>query len=288
MLQQIGLEGLVRQALQEDAPFGDMTTQAIVPPTVRGVGIFVAKSSGVICGLSIAQQTFALLDETVQFHPRCNDGDVVVAGSVIAEVEGKLQALLTGERVALNFLQRLSGIATLTRQFVEKAAPYGVRIADTRKTTPTLRWLEKYAVRCGGGINHRFSLSDGVLIKDNHIRAAGNLTEAVRRVRQNAHHLLRVEVEVQNLEQVREALECGVDALLLDNFRLEELQEAVDLVRAWSEQMGQPRPILEVSGGVTLESVEAIAQMGVDIISVGALTHSAPALDISMEITQVF
>jgi len=288
MLQQIGLEGFVRQALQEDAPFGDMTTQAIVPPTVRGVGIFVAKSSGVICGLSIAQQTFALLDETVQFHPRCNDGDVVVAGSVIAEVEGKLQALLTGERVALNFLQRLSGIATLTRQFVEKAAPYGVRIADTRKTTPTLRWLEKYAVRCGGGINHRFSLSDGVLIKDNHIRAAGNLTEAVRRVRQNAHHLLRVEVEVQNLEQVREALECGVDALLLDNFRLEELQEAVDLVRAWSEQMGQPRPILEVSGGVTLESVEAIAQMGVDIISVGALTHSAPALDISMEITQVF
>lgn len=288
MLQQIGLEGFVRQALQEDAPFGDMTTQAIVPPTVRGVGIFVAKSSGVICGLSIAQQTFALLDETVQFHPRCNDGDVVVAGSVIAEVEGKLQALLTGERVALNFLQRLSGIATLTRQFVEKAAPYGVRIADTRKTTPTLRWLEKYAVRCGGGINHRFSLSDGVLIKDNHIRAAGNLTEAVRRVRQNAHHLLRVEVEVQNLEQVREALECGVDALLLDNFRLEELQEAVDLVRAWSEQMGQPLPILEVSGGVTLESVEAIAQMGVDIISVGALTHSAPALDISMEITQVF
>jgi nicotinate-nucleotide pyrophosphorylase (carboxylating) len=288
MLQQIGLEGLVRQALQEDAPFGDMTTQAIVPPTVRGVGIFVAKSSGVICGLPIAQRTFTLLDETVQFHPRCNDGDVVVAGSVIAEVEGKLQALLTGERVALNFLQRLSGIATLTRQFVEKAAPYGVHIADTRKTTPTLRWLEKYAVRCGGGINHRFSLSDGVLIKDNHIRAAGSLTEAVRRVRQNAHHLLRVEVEVQNLEQVREALECGVDALLLDNFRLEELQEAVDLVRAWSEQMGQPRPILEVSGGVTLESVEAIAQMGVDIISVGALTHSAPALDISMEITQVF
>jgi nicotinate-nucleotide pyrophosphorylase (carboxylating) len=288
MLQQIGLEGLVRQALQEDVPFGDMTTQAIVPPTVRGVGIFVAKSSGVICGLPIAQRTFTLLDETVQFRPRCNDGDIVMAGSVIAEVEGKLQALLTGERVALNFLQRLSGIATLTRQFVEKVAPYGVRIADTRKTTPTLRWLEKYAVRCGGGINHRFSLSDGVLIKDNHIRAAGSLTEAVHRVRQNAHHLLRIEVEVQNLEQVREALECGVDALLLDNFRLEELQEAVDLVRAWSEQMGQPRPILEVSGGVTLESVEAIAQMGVDIISVGALTHSAPALDISMEITQVF
>ena len=288
MLQQIGLEGLLRQALQEDAPFGDMTTQAIVPPTVRGVGIFVAKSSGVICGLPIAQRTFALLDETVQFHPNCNDGDTVAAGTVIAEVEGKLQALLTGERVALNFLQRLSGIATLTRQFVEKAAPYGVRIADTRKTTPTLRWLEKYAVRCGGGINHRFSLSDGVLIKDNHIRVAGNLTEAVRRVRQNAHHLLRIEVEVQNLEQVREALECSVDALLLDNFRLEELQEALDLVRAWSEQMGQPRPILEVSGGVTLESVEAIAQMGVDIISVGALTHSAPALDISMEITQVF
>jgi nicotinate-nucleotide pyrophosphorylase (carboxylating) len=203
-------------------------------------------------------------------------------------VEGNLQALLTGERVALNFLQRLSGIATLTRQFVEKAAPYGVRIADTRKTTPTLRWLEKYAVRCGGGVNHRFSLSDGVLIKDNHIRAAGSLTEAVRRARQNAHHLLRLEVEAQSLEQVREALECGVDAILLDNFRPDELQEIVDIVRAWSEQMGQPRPILEVSGGVTLETVEAIAKTGVDIISVGALTHSAPALDISMEITQVF
>jgi nicotinate-nucleotide pyrophosphorylase (carboxylating) len=288
MLNQLGLKALVRQALQEDAPFGDVTTQAIVPPTTRGIGVFIAKSSGVICGLPVAQMTFALLDDTVQFRPLCDDGDAVTAGTIVAEVEGNLQALLMGERVALNFLQRLSGIATLTRQFVEKAAPYGVRIADTRKTTPTLRWLEKYAVRCGGGVNHRFSLSDGVLIKDNHIRAAGSLTEAVRRARQNAHHLLRLEVEAQSLEQVREALTCGVDAILLDNFRPDELQEIVDIVRAWSEQMGQPRPILEVSGGVTLETVEAIAKTGVDIISVGALTHSAPALDISMEITQVF
>lgn len=288
MLDQLGLEALVRQALQEDAPFGDVTTQAIVPPTVRGLGLLLAKSSGVICGLPIAQMTFTLLDRTAQFRSRYEDGDVVEAETVVAEVEGKLQALLTGERVALNFLQRLSGIATLTRQFVEKAAPYGVHIADTRKTTPTLRWLEKYAVRCGGGVNHRFSLSDGVLIKDNHIRAAGSLTEAVRRARQNTHHLLRLEVEVQSLEQVREALECNVDAILLDNMRPDELREAVEIVRAWSEQMGQPRPLLEVSGGVTLESVEAIAQTGIDLISVGALTHSAPALDISMEITQVF
>lgn len=288
MLDQLGLEALVRRALQEDAPFGDVTTQAIVSPTARGVGLFVAKSSGVICGLPIAQMTFTLLDSTAQFRSRCEDGDVVAAETVIAEVEGKLQALLTGERVALNFLQRLSGIATLTRQFVEKAAPYGVRIADTRKTTPTLRWLEKYAVRCGGGVNHRFSLSDGVLIKDNHIRAAGSLTEAVRRARQNTHHLLRLEVEAQSLEQVREALECGVDAILLDNMRPDDLREAVEIVRAWSEQMGQPRPLLEVSGGITLESVEAIAQTGIDLISVGTLTHSAPALDISMEITQVF
>lgn len=285
MLDARRLRALAEQALLEDAPFGDVTTDAIVRPTDHGVGVFIAKRAGVICGLPVAQAVFAVLDADVQFAARVAEGDWVDAGTVIAEVRGTLRALLTGERTALNFLQRLSGIATLTKQFVDKAAPYGVRITDTRKTTPTLRWLEKYAVRCGGGVNHRFGLSDGVLIKDNHIRVAGSLTEAVRRVRASVHHLLRVEVEAQTLDQVREALACGVDAILLDNFSPDEVQEAVDIVRAWSEQMNQPRPLLEVSGGVTLETVDAFARTGVDLISVGALTHSAPALDISMEIT---
>jgi nicotinate-nucleotide pyrophosphorylase (carboxylating) len=167
---------------------------------------------------------------------------------------------------------------------VQKVAPYGVKIADTRKTTPLLRALEKYAVRCGGGVNHRFSLSDGILIKDNHIRAAGSIAEAVKRVRTRVHHLLRIEVEAHSLDQVREALECEVDAILLDNFNIDEIRQAVQIVQDWSKRTGRPKPLIEVSGGVTLDNVEAIAQTGVDLISVGALTHSAPALDISMEI----
>ncbi|GBC98906.1 putative nicotinate-nucleotide pyrophosphorylase [carboxylating] [bacterium HR17] len=276
---------LVERALSEDAPSGDVTTEAIVHADDQGVGILIAKSDGVICGLAIAQMVFTALDSDARFTARVADGDRVAAGMTIAQVQGRLRALLTGERTALNFLQRLSGIATLTRRFVDKVAPYGVRIADTRKTTPTLRLLEKYAVRCGGGVNHRFGLSDGVLIKDNHIRVAGSLTEAVRRVRSSVHHLLRIEVEAQSVDQVREALACNVDAILLDNLGVDEVQEAVEIVRAWSEQMHQPRPLLEVSGGVSLETVEAFARTGVDLISVGALTHSASALDISLEVT---
>lgn len=213
-----------------------------------------------------------------------DEGEWVSARKIIAEIKGKLRVLLMGERTALNFVQRLSGIATLTKRFIEKVAPYGVRIADTRKTTPLLRALEKYAVRCGGGVNHRSSLSDGILIKDNHIRAAGSLKEAVKRVRARVHHLLRIEVEAHSLDQVREALECDVDAILLDNFSVDEIRQAVQIVRDWCQRTGQPKPLIEVSGGVTLDNVEAIAQTGVDLISVGALTHSASALDISMEI----
>lgn len=284
MVNEIWLRTVVEQALQEDMPFGDVTTDAIVPADAHGQANIIAKADGVICGLTVAQRVFEALDEKVKFDRLVNDGDEMTVGTVIAEVRGSLRGLLMGERTALNFLQRLSGIATLTRKFVERVAPYGVRIADTRKTTPNLRALEKYAVRCGGGVNHRFSLSDGVLIKDNHIRAAGSITEAVWRVRQKAHHLLRIEVETQSLEQVREALECSVDAILLDNMDLGMLREAVEMAQAWSEQMGQPRPLLEASGGITLDNVEAIAQTGVDLISVGALIHSAPALDISMEV----
>ncbi len=278
------LDDLILWALREDAPLGDITTEAIVPEDAQGSAVIVAKQEGVICGLPIAAKVFSLLDPSAMLEAKVEEGEWVDAGKVIAEVKGKLKALLIGERTALNFVQRLSGIATLTRQFVNKVAPYGVKIADTRKTTPLHRALEKYAVRCGGGINHRFSLSDGVLIKDNHVRVAGSLAEAVSRVRARAHHLLRIEVEAHNLAQVKEALECDVDAILLDNFSLDEIREAVRLAQEWSQRTGKQRPLLEVSGGINLENVEAIAQTGIDIISVGALTHSAPALDISLEI----
>jgi nicotinate-nucleotide pyrophosphorylase (carboxylating) len=278
------LDDLILQALKEDAPHGDITTESIVHENAMGRAVIVAKQDGVICGLPIAAKVFELLDSGTVFGARVQEGAWVSAGQILAEVKGKLRALLMGERTALNFLQRLSGIATLTRQFVQKVAPYGVKIADTRKTTPLLRALEKYAVRCGGGVNHRFSLSDGILIKDNHIRAAGSLVEAVKRVRARVHHLLRIEVEAHSLDQVREALECEVDAILLDNFNIDEIRQAVQIVQDWSKRTGRPKPLIEVSGGVTLDNVEAIAQTGVDLISVGALTHSAPALDISMEI----
>lgn len=281
------LDELIALALKEDSPFGDVTTEAVVPKTACGRAVIVVKQDGVICGLFVAAKVFAALDPQVRWEGKVTEGSWVDKGTVVAEISGNLIALLTGERTALNFLQRLSGIATLTRKFVEKAAPYGVKIADTRKTTPLWRALEKHAVRCGGGVNHRFSLSDGVLIKDNHIRAAQSLSEAVRRARAQTHHLLRIEVEVQSVEQVQEALACEVDALLLDNLSLQEIYEAVQLVRKWSEGTGKQRPLLEVSGGVTLDNVEAIAQTGVDLISVGALTHSAPALDISMELVAV-
>ncbi len=278
------LDDLILQALREDAPHGDITTEAIVHENAMGRAIIVAKQEGVICGLPIAAKVFTLLDSETVFEAKVQEGSWVSSGQILAKVEGKLRALLMGERTALNFLQRLSGIATLTRQFVQKVAPYGVKIADTRKTTPLLRALEKYAVRCGGGVNHRFSLSDGILIKDNHIRAAGSLAEAVKRVKASVHHLLRIEVEAHSLDQVREALECDVDAILLDNFSVDEIRQAVQIVRDWSQRIGKPKPLIEVSGGVTLENVEDIARTGVDLISVGALTHSAPALDISMEI----
>ncbi len=278
------VDDLIAKALREDAPFGDITTEAIVSEKEKGSAVIVAKQEGVICGLPIAAKVFALLDEQSKVDMFAEDGDWVEAGKIVARVEGNLKALLMGERTALNFLQHLSGIATLTREFVEKVEPYGVRIVDTRKTTPLLRSLEKYAVRCGGGFNHRFSLFDGVIVKDNHLRVAGSITEAIKRIKSKAHHLLRIEVEVQNLEQVREALECDVDAILMDNLSPDEVRELVKFVKEWCERKGIRRPLLEVSGGVNLQNVEAFAQTGVDLISVGALTHSPPALDISMEI----
>ncbi len=266
---------LIDRALREDIGPGDVTTGATVPAGARGRGAIVAKAHGVICGLPVASAVFRAVDEGISLSPRARDGEPVQPGDVVAVVEGSLRGILTAERTALNFLARLSGIATLTARFVEAVAPYRAVILDTRKTTPGWRYLEKYAVRCGGGRNHRMGLYDMVLIKDNHIAVCGSITEAVRRVR-TAGAALPVEVEVRNLEELREALELGVDRILLDNFAVEEIAEAVRIAAG--------RVPLEASGGVTLENVAEIAATGVDYISVGALTHSAPALDLSLEL----
>lgn len=273
----INVQTLIRLALEEDVGPGDITTQALVPDQQKAEAIIVAKEPMVVAGLVIAEEVFLTLDTCATFARDVEDGDRVDAGQEILRAKGKLSALLVAERTALNFLQRLSGIATLTNQFVTKLRGYDVRITDTRKTTPGWRALEKYAVRVGGGHNHRFGLYDGILIKDNHLRAvAGQMAQAVKRAREYATHLMRVEVEVTTLEEVREALACGVDIIMLDNMDLETISMAVSMIGG--------RAIVEVSGGVNLSTVADLAATGVNIISAGALTHSARAVDISMGI----
>lgn len=268
-------EELVRAALREDIGAGDMTTLLTVPVETQASGVFLAKATGVVCGLELAACAFRCVDPSVRFAPLVADGTAVEPGLLLARLSGPAQSLLTGERVALNFTQRLSGTASLTRRFVEAVAGTRARIVDTRKTTPGLRTLEKYAVRCGGGHNHRYGLGDGVLIKDNHLAAGGGVAACVARAQQHAPHPLKVEVECKTLAQVGEAVGAGADILLLDNMSLEQLREAVELVAG--------RALTEASGGVNLQTVRAIAETGVDLISVGALTHSAPALDISLD-----
>jgi nicotinate-nucleotide pyrophosphorylase (carboxylating) len=269
------LERIVHAALAEDVGAGDVTTEATVPADATGAAAILVKELGVVCGLQPLELTFRALDPELEFEAFVRDGDTVEAPALVARVSGSLRAILTGERVALNFLGRLSGIATLTRHYVDAVAATGAAVLDTRKTTPGLRALEKHAVAAGGGRNHRFGLDDAVLIKDNHLRAAGSIAEAVESVRKTTD--LPVEVECDTLEQVREALAAGVDAILLDNMTLDELREAVRLVAG--------RARLEASGGVTLETIRAVAETGVDEISVGALTHSARSLDVSLELT---
>lgn len=267
---------IVRRALDEDLQSkGDITTRAVVPPGRRAKGIILLREEGVVAGLPLASMTFRLLDSKVRFQPLVSDGDRVAAACELAVVEGEASTILEGERTALNFLQRLSGIATLTAAFVAAAAPYGAAVMDTRKTTPGLRVLEKYAVRAGGGRNHRFGLYDGVIVKDNHIVAVGGVAEAVRRARENLDEGMNIEVEVQRLEDLEEAIRSGADVVMLDNMSVEEVEEAVRHVRG--------RVKLEVSGGISLENVALYAAAGVDYISVGALTHSAHALDIALE-----
>ncbi len=271
---------LLERALHEDlGRAGDLTTDAIVPAQARARALLVARRGGRIAGLPFAAQTVALLDPAVRFAPRSSDGADVVPGTVLAEIAGPARALLTGERTALNLLSRLSGIATATRDLVaalERSPPY---VVCTRKTTPGLRALEKYAVRAGGGHNHRFGLDDAILIKDNHVAFAGGVDEAVARARSAAGHLVKIELEVDSLAQLERALALGVDAVLLDNFSLGDLRRAVRLV-------GGPagRAVTEASGGITPARASAIAATGVDLLSVGWLTHSAPALDLALDV----
>ncbi|HEX6926468.1 MAG TPA: carboxylating nicotinate-nucleotide diphosphorylase [Longimicrobiaceae bacterium] len=268
---------LVLAALAEDIGDGDRTTLWTVPAGAVAQARIVAKAPGVIAGIEVAREVVCAVDRSVEMSPQVKDGDSVEAGDLVMTLHGSARSLLSAERVTLNFLQRLSGVATLTREYVRRVEGTGARILDTRKTTPGMRLLEKAAVRAGGGTNHRIGLFDMVLIKENHIAAAGGITAAVEAVRAQNREGLRVEVETRNLEEVDEALRAGVDVILFDNMPLEMLREAVARVRASGTGTRT-----EASGGVTLETVGAIARTGVDLISVGALTHSAPALDLSM------
>lgn len=270
------LQSMIRQFLLEDVGRGDLTSESIFSDHEIGSARLVARDSFIVAGVeSVAAEVFRVQNPAVIIVDPVPDGTWARPKMGLLTVSGPVIDLLKAERVALNLLQRLSGIATLTAQFVEKVKVYSVRITDTRKTTPGLRVLEKYAVRVGGGANHRFNLADGVLIKDNHIAACGSIREAVDKVRERIPHTIRVEVETDNLEQVKECLECGVDIIMLDNMTAEMMSTAVRLING--------RALVEASGGVTLQTVEAIAMSGVDIISVGALTHSAPSCDIGMD-----
>lgn len=266
----------VTDALAEDLGLaGDITTDATIPPETQSVASFAARTPGVISGIEVARQAFLALDPTVAFEALARDGDTAMKGERVARVTGSARTILTGERVALNFMGRMSGIATLTRAYVDAIAGTRATIVDTRKTTPGLRAFEKYAVRCGGGMNHRVGLFDAILIKDNHIVAAGGLTNAIGRARARAGHLVKIEVEVDTLEQLDEVLALKADAVLLDNMNPEQLKEAVTRVKG--------RMLTEASGGVNLQTVRAIAEAGVDLISIGALTHSAPVLDLGLD-----
>ena len=268
------LERIVAAALAEDVGEGDVTTEATVAPEAVGTAELLVKEPGVVCGLGVAEAVFRALDPDIRFEPLVAEGAVLGRPTAVALVTGPERAILTGERVALNFLGRLSGIATLTKRYVDAVAGTGAAILDTRKTTPGLRAFEKHAVACGGGRNHRFGLDDAVLLKDNHLRAAGSIAKAVGSVRATTD--LPIEVECDTLEQVSDALDSDADAILLDNMTLDELRAAVALARG--------RVRLEASGGITLDTVRAVAETGVDEISVGALTHSARSLDVSLEL----
>jgi len=281
MLVPAQVEEIIDRALAEDLSKGDVTTEALIPRDQRGTASIVVKSKGVLAGMEVAKRVFHRVDPKLTWRAILEDGAKVEPGDVVAEIDGSYCSILNSERVALNFLQRLSGIASETNRYAESVKGLPVRIMDTRKTTPGLRLLEKYAVRVGGGENHRMNLGDGILIKDNHLAALRNrgltLREVVAKARQNASRQLRIEVEVKTPQEAEEAAEAGADIIMLDNMPLEDMREAVKSVHG--------RASIEASGGITLDKVRAVAETGVDFISVGALTHSAKALDISLEFT---
>lgn len=273
------VDGIIRRALEEDIGTGDLTSISIIPAEAVTTGIIHAKEAGVIAGVELAKRVFDCLDPEIRFTAKVADGQQVEKGTVLIQIEGKAREILMGERLALNLLQRLSGIATKTARFVSLVGENRTRIVDTRKTTPGLRILEKYAVKVGGGANHRFGLYDAVLIKDNHIKVAGGVGEAIQLARKEVPHTVKIEVEVENLAGVEEAVAAGADIIMLDNMSLEAMKEAVDIIRG--------RALVEASGNMTEERIPLVAKTGVDIISVGALTHSVKALDISLDLGSI-
>lgn len=270
------LDEKIKGWLAEDMPYGDVTSDPLFPDDHKSSGTFVAKEDGCVAGLRVAERVFAVLSDQVTMTVLVEDGSLVTKGTPIATVNGRTRDILKGERLALNLMQRLSGIATMTRKYADRLEGTNTKIVDTRKTTPGLRELEKYAVRMGGGYNHRFNLSDGVMLKDNHIEAAGSITEAVAKVRASLSHMTKIEVEVENLAQFEEAMAAGAEVILLDNMDTKTMAEAVSLKRG--------DVVLEASGNITIERLAEIAAAGVDIISSGALTHSVKSMDISLDL----
>jgi nicotinate-nucleotide pyrophosphorylase (carboxylating) len=277
MLEMLTVDRIIKNALEEDLGWGDVTTDSTIPMEAAIEGLFIAKEQGIVCGIEVCKRVFEMMDSSITFEILIKDGQKAQNGDHIAKISGPARSILKGERVSLNLLQRMSGIATAANKYAEAVQGTTARVVDTRKTMPGLRILDKYSVLVGGCYNHRFNLSDLVLIKDNHIKAAGGITPAVKAAKGKLSHALKIEVEVESLEQLKEALEAGADIIMLDNMTLEMMREAVQIARG--------KALLEASGNVALEgdrSVRAIAQTGVDIISVGALTHSVSAMDISL------
>jgi len=277
MLENLTVDSIIKNALEEDLGWGDVTTDSTIPETAVIKGNFIAKAEGIVCGIEICKRVFEKVDKNIEFHAIMKDGQRVSKGDIIATIDGNARSILKGERTALNFFQRMSGIATMTDKFVSQTAGFKAKIVDTRKTAPGLRILDKYSVKVGGGSNHRFNLSDMVLIKDNHIKAAGGITPAVEAAKRNISHAVKIEVEVESIRELMEAIDAGSDIVMLDNMTPDMMKEAVSIAKG--------RVLLEASGNMALQgdrNVGTVAETGVDIISVGALTNSVDALDISL------
>ena len=271
----INVDDYILNALKEDITSEDVSTNAVMPESKQGKADLICKQDGIVCGLDVFERTFKLLDEASRFEANFSDGDFVKKGELIGVIYGDVKAILSGERTALNYLQRMSGIATMTREYSDELKDYKTVLLDTRKTTPNMRPFEKHAVRVGGGTNHRYNLSDGVLLKDNHIGAAGSVTNAIKMAKAYAPFVRKIEIETETLEQVKEALEAGADIIMLDNMDNETMRKAVEMIDG--------RAQTECSGNVTKQRLREIAEIGVDFVSCGALTHSAPIMDVSLK-----